>query len=80
METTFGEQAVLLNHWFYNMKWYILAVEGGLGGSWGGEVKAKTGDEELNRDRGAHDKPKTKRAGAEEEKETEREPQRLSAH
>ena len=50
------------------MNVYIWALRGGLGGPWGGEVKAKTGGEELNGDRGAHDKPKTKLEGAEEEK------------
>ncbi len=31
-------------------------------------MDAKTGGEELNGDRGVHNKPKTKRAGADEEK------------
>ena len=33
-----------------------------------GEVEAKTGGDELNGDRGAHKKTKTKRARADEEK------------
>ena len=41
---------------------------GVLGDPGGGEVESKTGDEELNGDRGAHNKPKTKRAGADGEK------------
>ncbi len=41
-------------------------VRRGLGGAWGGEVEAKTGGDELNGDRGAHNKPKTKGAGADE--------------
>ena len=39
---------------------------GDLGG--GGEFKAQTGGEGVNGDRGAHNKPKTKREGAKEEK------------
>ena len=68
LETTLGKQAALQNHWFYCINGYIWALERGLGGPWGGEVEAKTGGEELSGDRGAHNKPKTKRAGADEEK------------
>ena len=50
------------------MKWYILAFGRGLGGTWGGEVEANTGGEELRGNRGAHKKTKTKRARADEEK------------
>ena len=31
-ECTFGKQAFLQNHWFYYIKWYILAVRGVAGG------------------------------------------------
>ena len=68
LETTLGKQAALQNHWFYYINGYILALERGLGGTWGGEVEAKTGVEELRGDRGAHKKTKTKRARADEEK------------
>ena len=67
-ESTFGKQAALQNHWFYCINGYILALERGLGRTWGGEVEAKTGVEELRGNRGAHKKTKTKRAGADEEK------------
>ena len=67
-KSTFGKQAALQNHWFYCINGYILALERGLGGTWGGEVEAKTGVEELRGNRGAHKKTKTKRAGADEEK------------
>ena len=67
-ESTFGKQAALQNHWFYCINGYILALERGLGGTWGGEVEAKTGVEELRGNRGAHKKTETKRARADEEK------------
>ena len=63
-----GEQAALQNHWFYCIKWYILLPRGGLGGPWGGQSTAKTGDDEVNGGRGAHNEPKNKRDEAEEEK------------
>ena len=62
------KQTALLNHLFYYINRYILALERGLGGTRGGEVEAKTGGEELSGDRGAHKKTKTKRAGTDEEK------------
>ena len=65
-ESTFGEQAALQNHLFFIMKLYILALGRGLGGTKGGEVEAETGGEELSGDHGAHNEPKTKRAGADE--------------
>ena len=49
------------NRWFYRINAYIWALERGLGGTWGGEVEAKTGGEELSGDRGAPNDPKTKR-------------------
>ena len=45
-----------------------MAPRGGLGGPWGGQSTAKTGDDEVNGDRGADSEPKTKREEAEEEK------------
>jgi hypothetical protein len=63
-----GKRAALQNHRFYHIKWHILALGRGLGGTWGGEVEAKTGGEELRGNRGAHKKTKTKRARADEEK------------
>ena len=65
-ESTFGKQAALQHHQFYNIKMYIWAVGRGLGGNRGGEVESKTGGEELSGERGSHNKPKTKRAGADE--------------
>ena len=53
-----GKQAALQNHWFYCINGYILALERGLGGTWGGEVEAKTGVEELRGNRGATKKQK----------------------
>ena len=50
------------------MKWYILGLQGGLGGPWGGKFKAQTGGEGVSVDRVARHKPKTKQEGAEEEK------------
>ena len=46
----------------------MLAFERGLGGPWRGDVEVKTDGEESNGDRGAREKRKTKRAGADEEK------------
>ena len=66
--TTLGKQAALQNHRFYCIKWHILALGRGLGGTWRGEAEAKTGGEELRGNRGAHKRTKTKRAGADEEK------------
>ena len=47
------------------MYWYILVF------GWG-KFKAKTGGEEVDVNRGAHNKPKSKREGAEEEKDVGR--------
>ena len=66
--TTLGKQAALQNHRFYCIKLHILALERRLGGTWGGEMEAQTGVEELRGNRGAHKKTKTKRARADEEK------------
>ena len=50
------------------MKWYILDLGRVVGGPWGGKFAAKTGGDEVNGDRGPHNKPKTKREETEEEK------------
>jgi hypothetical protein len=67
-EGTFGNQTALQNHWFYCIKWYILALGRVVGGPWGGKFAAKRGAEQVNRNRGAPNDPKTKRNGAVEEK------------
>ncbi len=54
LESTFGKQAALQNNFFYCINGYSVALRGGLGGPWVGEMKAKTGGEELIGDRGAH--------------------------
>ena len=67
-ETTFAKQAALQNHWFYFMKWYILLARGVLGDPGRGKFAAKRGAEQVNRNRGAPNDPKTKRNGAVEER------------
>ena len=51
------------------MNGYIWALGRGLGGPRGGKLRAKTGGEELDGDRGVRNKPERKREGAEDEKE-----------
>ena len=67
-EGTFGKQTALQNHWFYCIKWYILLARGVLGDPGRGKFAAKRGAEQVNRNRGAPNDPKTKRNGAVEEK------------
>ena len=67
-ETTFAKEAALQNHWFYYIKWYILPPRGALADPGGGKFGAKRGAEQVNRNRGAHNEPKTKRDEAGGEK------------
>jgi hypothetical protein len=67
-EKTLGKQAALQQRWFYCLNDYIWAVRRGLEEAEGGEFESKTGGKELDWDRGAYKKTKTKRAGADEEK------------
>ena len=56
------------NHWLYCTKWYMLLARGVLGDPGRGKFAAKRGAEQVNRNRGAPNDPKTKRNGAVEEK------------
>ncbi len=67
-EAIFAKQAALQDHWFYCMKWYILPPRGALGGPWGGQSTAQTGDNEVSGGRGAHNEPKNTGAEAGKEK------------
>ena len=68
LEATLGEQAALQNHWFYRINGNIWALEGVSGDLAGAKVAVKAGVGEVNGDSGAHNKPKRKRGGAEQEK------------
>ena len=50
-EATFGKQAALQNHWFYCIKWYILALRGVAGGPWVGQGRRDEGPKPTNRTR-----------------------------
>ena len=51
-EGTFGNQTALQNHWFYRIKWYILALGRVVGGPWGGQVHSDEGPKLRDETRG----------------------------